>query len=139
MSESIEHITYVRQIVSYLETIPNCYTELIEADLPSFNTRTTKVCGGYFPDVYYKDNKLMILGEAKTENDIINAHTYSQLSAYIDELTLFSGERHMVICCSIYALATMKNYVLRIINQYPCLNISFHFIDSLNRIFHYDK
>ena len=82
MAESAEHMSYVRQIVCFAETIPNCFVDLIEADLPQYNGRTTKVCGGFYPDVYYRDNHLMVLGEAKTENDIINDIHFNDNHSY---------------------------------------------------------
>jgi hypothetical protein len=132
MAESAEHMSYVGKIVSYIEALPFCCADLIEADLPNYNTRTTRVCGGYYPDVYYNDRSRMILGEAKTDNDILNSHTDAQIKAYIDELQLFSGERHIVLCCSIFSLATIRNYAIRLKRVTNISGITFHFIDSLN-------
>ena len=134
MAESAEHMRYVEQIVSYLETIPNCLDELIEADLPNYSGRTSKVLGIYYPDVYYRDNNMIIIGEAKTENDIENIHTKSQLTAYIEEAKLFQGERHIILACSIFALATMMNFVIHLKHEMDTTGINFHFLDSLNRI-----
>jgi len=136
MAESEQHMNYVRQIVSYIETFPNCCSDLIEADLPSYVGRTTKIFSGHYPDVYYNDNSMIILGEAKTDNDIENKHTTSQIKAYIEEELLFNGEKHIVFCCSFYSLATLMNLVIHLKNKTETKDIKFHFIDSLNRVFH---
>ena len=134
MAESAEHMRYVGQIVSYIETFPNCFEELIEADLPDYNGRTTKVLGSYYPDVYYINNNMIIIGEAKTEKDIENMHTKSQLTAYIEEVKLYQVERHIILACSIFAIATMKNFVIHLKQNMNTNGIVFHFIDSFNRV-----
>ena len=42
--------------------------------------------GGHRPDIYGCTSGFVAIAEAKTDNDIDNAHTYSQLSAFIGYL-----------------------------------------------------
>lgn len=42
--------------------------------------------GGHRPDIYGRTQGFVAIAEAKTDNDIDNAHTYSQVSAFIGHL-----------------------------------------------------
>lgn len=133
MAESRLHKNLVRCIVSHIEAIPNCCVDFIEADLENYNTRTTRVVGGFYPDVYYKDTDSIYVGEAKTEQDLINTHTTHQLLSYVDEVNLFNGKRHIILCVPFVASSTLYNYINRIIEQHNIANVCFHLItDSLN-------
>lgn len=130
MAESKQHKQLVRCIVSYLESMPDCYTDLIEADLENYNTRTTKVVGGYYPDVFYKDSENIYIGEAKTENDLINLHSKNQLNSYIDEVNLFYGRRNIIVSVPYFAYNTLYNYINCIIEQRNVTNITFHLLSE---------
>ncbi len=130
MAESRLHKQLVRSIVSYIETIPNCCADFIEADLDNYNTRTTRVVGGYYPDVFYKDTNKIIIGEAKTENDLINPHTLNQLLSYIEEVSLFDGERHIVLCVPFIAYFSLFNYVNRLVEKENVKNVTYHLLSD---------
>lgn len=133
MAESRLHKQLVRSIVSYIETMPSCCADLIEADLDNYNTRATRVVGGYYPDVFYKDGNTIILGEAKTENDLINPHTTNQLLSYIDEVNLFSGNRHIVISVPIVIYCSLYNFINRLIEKRRVANITFHLLTDSSK------
>lgn len=130
MAESRLHKQLVRSIVSYIETIPDCCADFIEADLDNYNTRTTRVVGGFYPDVFYKDSKIIIIGEAKTENDLINPHTRDQIFSYIEEVKLFNGERNIVLCVPFIAFCTLFNYVNRLVEKQNVKNVTFHLLSD---------
>ena len=134
MAESLQHKEYVSRIVSFIETIPDCCSDLIEADLLGFNTRTTKV-GRYFPDVYYRDFNSLIIGEAKTDNDIENEHTAKQIESYIDEANQFNGTKRIIFSTSFYSSASLYNVVARIIRNQNISDISFFIIDPINGVY----
>lgn len=131
MAESRQHKEYVSRIVSFMETIPNCCYDLIEADLADYNTRTTKVGGKFFPDAYYQDFNTIIIGEAKTDDDIETAHTYNQLNCYIEELRKFRGKKYIILSTSFYASATFFNVIVRLKNKIDVSNIEFIIIDNI--------
>ncbi len=106
-------MTYVRNIVEYISTMPFVMPELIESDLPEYSTRTTQALNRYYPDVYYCDNSSIIIGEAKTDNDIYKPHTMSQLDAYISHLGIFKLRRHLILSGSFYAFPELKNLIIR--------------------------
>lgn len=133
MAESRQHKQLVQRIVSYVEAKPDCCADFIEADLENYNTRTTRVVGGFYPDVFYKDAHSIYIGEAKTEQDLINLHTTNQLLSYVDEVKLFNGERHIILCVPFFAFCTLYNYINRFIEQHNISNICFHLISDTSR------
>lgn len=133
MAESFQHKNLVRKIVSYLDTIINICPDLIEADLDDYNTRTTRVVGGYYPDVFYRDTEKIIIGEAKTENDLLTPHTEKQISSYISEVLLFPGHKHIIISVPFIVADTLYNYINSKYDDDTNRGITFHLINDLNR------
>lgn len=128
-------MTYVRNIVDYIATMPIVMPELIESDLPEYSTRTTQALNRYYPDVYYCDNSSIIIGEAKTDNDIHNQHTMSQLDAYISHLGIFKLSRHLILSGSFYAFPELKNLIIRKKRKECITGIKFHIIAPLHKPF----
>lgn len=133
MAESSLHMNLVRNIVDYITTIPYVMPELIESDLPEYSSRTTQALNRYYPDVYYCDNSSIIIGEAKTDNDINNTHTMSQLDAYIAHLRIFNLKRHLILSGSFYAFPELKNLIIRKKRKENISNIVFHIIAPFHK------
>ena len=134
MAESQVHMELVRKIVSYSENhFPECHRPVICADLPEYG-RTPQVYGGHYPDVYAKTTHIMVLGEAKTDNDIDNTHTAKQIDCYIQELRAASCERHLVVSTSMYAFAMMKNMLARKKIREDINDVTFHVLDNISRV-----
>ena len=130
MAESKAHMDFVRRIVSYSgSNISMCDPALIQAELPEFYARTPRVIGGYFPDVYHKGTNCILIGEAKTDNDIENPHTEAQLNCYIEEVRCYNVERHIVLCSSIFSYALLKNMIVRKNRREALDDITFHVLD----------
>lgn len=115
MPESIDHINYIRIIAKYvLALIPVDNRTLLLVDLPESRRKPDRTIGNFIPDVYYKDSRCIIIGEAKTEYDIDRKHSIAQYISYIQEASLFKEESHIVICTSLYSYARIKNLVKKI-------------------------
>ncbi len=108
--------------------MPYVTTELIESDLPEHSTRTTQALNKYYPDVYYCDNDSIIIGEAKTDNDIDNQHTMAQLDAYIAHLGIFKLRRLLILSGSFYSFPELKNLIMRKKRRENIVDIDFHII-----------
>lgn len=131
MAETLAHIKYVERMARYAETIPQEFVPTaMSADLPSYGQRTPKVINGYYPDLYYYDLHCVIIGEAKTTNDIENEHTRSQLDSYICEIRTFNCDKHIIICSSIIAFAQITNMVIRKKRRELIHDITFHVLDN---------
>ena len=134
MAESLLHMELVRQITSYIETIsPWFESSLLDADLPEFGQRTPRVINGYYPDVRYRDKTLIAIGEAKTENDILNEHTERQLEAYIAEVQTYPLQRHIIYCVPFVSFIMVKNLLKRLKRDKGMHDIVFHVLDNFNR------
>ena len=69
--ESLTHISFVKRIADYVSTIPSDFTRnLLCVELPGVYNRCPQIIGRSIPDVFYNDSNCIILGEAKTDNDI---------------------------------------------------------------------
>lgn len=131
MAESLSHIEYVERMVKYVETIPLQFVaSMMYADLASYGQRTPKVINGYYPDLYYYDLHCVIIGEAKTTDDIDNEHTMAQLDSYIKEIRTYNCERHIIVCSSIIAYAQINNLVIRKKRRENIQDITFHVMDN---------
>lgn len=131
MAESMAHMEYVERMVKYAETIPQQFaSSMMNADLASYGQRTPKVISGFYPDLYYYDLHCVIIGEAKTTDDIDNEHTMEQLNSYIKEIRTYSCEKHIILCSSIIAFAQINNLVVRKKRKENIQDITFHVLDN---------
>lgn len=134
MAESQLHMDLVRKIALYVkQLIPDFSASLLDAELPEYG-RTPQCLYGYYPDIRYRDNNVIIIGEAKTQNDIDNDHTEAQLNAYIDELQTYNLQRHIIFCVPFVSYSQMKNRLRHIKEQRKLKDITFHILDNFNRI-----
>ena len=92
------------------------------------------VINGYYPDVRYRDKNLIVIGEAKTENDILNEHTEGQLEAYIAEVQTYSLQRHIIYSVPFVSFIMVKNLLKRLKREKRLHDIVFHVLDNFNRI-----
>jgi hypothetical protein len=90
MAESAKHLELIKRIVDY---IGNTYFGLDYVatlhDLPGhIGCEKPPKIGSYRPDVYAVDAPLtkIIIGEAKTEQDLETCHSRDQLRAFINHL-----------------------------------------------------
>lgn len=112
--ESKAHIDLVRRIIAYVKSlIPESNFDMIQSDSNGSNC-DVRVLGDFIPDVYYRDSKQFIIGEAKTLNDFDRVHSREQFAAYLSEFQLFEGESKLVIAVPWQLTVTAKNYFKRI-------------------------
>ncbi len=133
--ESLTHMSFVKKIADYVVTIPIDFTRnLLCAELPGEYNRCPQIIGRSIPDVYYNDSNCVILGEAKTDNDIDRDHTLIQLNDYINEVRTYDAERNIVLCTSIIGFSRMKNIIVTKKMQEDLNDIRFHVIDCFNKV-----
>lgn len=110
MNESIEHIRFVEMIIDYVkDVIPEEKSNLLMVDLPSYNHPVLSY-SNFIPDVKYKQEDLLIIGEAKTIDDFNREHSRKQYEAYLDECKMFPGKSIIVISIPWNLLLTAKNH-----------------------------
>ena len=133
--ESLTHMSFVKKIADYVSTIPQDFTRnLLCVELPGEYNRCPQIIGGSIPDVFYNDSNYIILGEAKTDNDIDQEHTQRQLNDYINEARTYAADRNIVLCTSIMGFSRMKNIIVIKKMKEQLEDIKFHVIDCFNKV-----
>ena len=133
--ESLTHMSFVKKIADYVSTIPGDFTRnLLCVELPGEYNRCPQIIGGSIPDVFYNDSNYIILGEAKTDNDIDQEHTQRQLTDYINEARTYDADRNIVLCTSIMGFSRMKNIIVTKKMKEQLDDIKFHVIDCYNKV-----
>ena len=133
--ESLTHMAFVKKIADYVSTIPQDFTRnLLCVELPGEYNRCPQIIGGSIPDVFYNDSNYIILGEAKTDNDIDQEHTQRQLNDYINEARTYNADRNIVLCTSIMGFSRMKNIIVIKKMKEQLDDIKFHVIDCFNKV-----
>ena len=133
--ESLTHLAFVKKIADYVSTIPEDFTRnLLCVELPGDYNRCPQIIGRSIPDVFYNDSNYIILGEAKTDNDIDQEHTQRQLNDYINEARTYAADRNIVLCTSIMGFSRMKNIIVIKKMKEQLDDIKFHVIDCFNKV-----
>ena len=113
--------------------IPEDVKSLVLLDLSEYSRRPDRTNGNFIPDLYYKDARCLIIGEAKTMNDIDVKHSINQYKSYIEEASLFEEESHIVICTSLYSYARIKNLIKKMKAEQNSL-AKFHILNDIGSI-----
>ncbi len=133
--ESLTHMAFVKKIADYVTTIPKDFTRnYLCVELPGEYNRCPMIIGHSIPDVFYNDSNYVILGEAKTDNDIDQEHTQKQLNDYICEVRTYDADRNIVLCTSILGFSRMKNIIVSKKMKEQINDIKFHVMDCYNKI-----
>ena len=120
MSESAQHQKLVKTIIEYVETIvgkdKKCFITSDAADGMNISPLTAE---GFRPDVFYQYDDVLIVGEAKTSNEVDRRHSKLQYESYIKKCALFEGQAYFI--ASVYWMdkAQLHNILRKIRVKYP--------------------
>lgn len=120
MSESLQHQQLVLQIIA--ETIHIVGQEnkhLIAADVADGYNLPPPTSEGFRADVYYQYNETLVIGEAKTSDDIERLHSREQYESYIKKCALYQGNATLLVAVPWMDHATIHNILSRIKRKYP--------------------
>ena len=67
----------------------------------------------------YEYNGLMIIGEAKTSNDVLREHSLAQYSYYLKKCSLYYGKAEYVMAVPWMEKAAANNAIKKIKKDYP--------------------
>lgn len=131
MSESTIHMHYVDQLLLFAKTIiPSNYHSLIYVDKPDSAQKPPRTAQNFIPDLYYKYQEHLIIGEAKTFSDVDSRHSKMQYEDYINEAFHFQGKAIILFSIPLAAKGTIKNIVRRLVENYSG-RIVVYFISDL--------
>ena len=120
MSESAKHQRLVRMIVERIEDmVGNEFTSFICSDLGNGAIVPPVTNEGYRPDAYYQYEQVMIIGEAKTTEDIERKHSILQYESYLRKCSLFTGEATLVVAVPWMDHARINNILTTLQKKYP--------------------
>jgi len=131
--ESEAHKQFVRNAVEYIKRTFGVEENQMSIDLGEPGKTPPTVIDGFRADIYVHTPKYIIIGEAKTDNDIVKKHTLAQLAAYIKEVKTFDQERHIVMSSSWSSYATMRNFIRNYRKFYDLSDITFHTVDPMKK------
>ena len=120
MSESAQHQKLVKGIIEYVETIvgddKKCFITSDVADGTNISPLTAE---GFRPDVFYQYDDVLIIGEAKTSDDIDRRHSKLQYDSYIKKCALFNGQAYFIVSVYWVDKAQIHNILRKIRNKHP--------------------
>ena len=134
--ESIEHVELVRLLESEVLRVFDTKRLFGYSDsLKRLGIKSVPPIGGYIPDLVYQDitGIYVIIGEAKTHNDIYNKHTTYQLKAYLSQLEI-QESGILVISVQPGYEATMRSVVRTICTMNNIREVSYAVISQLERL-----
>lgn len=131
--ESEAHRRFVRNAAEYIKRTFGVEDNQMLIDLGEEGKTPPKVIDGFRADIFVQTPKYIIIGEAKTDEDIQNKHTVAQLVAYIKHVKTFNLERHIVMSTSWGAYATMRNFIRNFRKGCDLSDITFHTVDPMKK------
>ena len=105
--ESLKHHNLVKKMNEYIVNYENAEISLVESDIFEVNGKVTRMPEGFVPDLYYKYNGLLIIGEAKTDSDFEREHSLQQ---YISYLKTLSNSRLIFTICRFVFLSIGSSF-----------------------------
>ena len=127
MTESKEHHDLIDVIVKYVGVhFPEIRSGSFFMDRPGYD-RPPALTGGVIPDFYCESSGYMIIGEAKTHDDICNDHTEKQFKSHLARAKTEEKSKDLVPVI-IYAVPNdvvhnAKNFLTRIQKKDKCESI----------------
>lgn len=120
MSESWKHKKLVEIIIKYVENrVGHDCTCFIESDMSDDRPLPAMTNEGFRPDVVYEYGKFMIIGEAKTSNDILKEHSLAQYASYLKKCSLYQGKAMFIMAVPWMEQASANNVLTKIRKDYP--------------------
>lgn len=120
MSESAQHLQLVNliidEIVNLVGETNRCFIMSDAADGYALSPLTEE---GYRPDVYYQYQNCLIIGEAKTSDDVARVHSKMQFESYLKKCSLFHGDAVFLAAVPWTEHTTIYNLLRKLQKRYP--------------------
>ena len=82
---------------------------LIQIDSPDSTNYPPKTAEGYRSDVYFQFENLLVIGEAKTSNDVENKRSRAQYASYLKECSRFHGQAFFIMVVPLLEQSSANN------------------------------
>ena len=111
MSESRKHIELINIIKQFVQENYEIEHALLKCDLVNEH-KPEGLINGYRPDLFYSYKNKMIIGEAKTKNDIDRNHSIEQYKSFLSYCSLNGENTNFILSVpwteTIYAKKLLK-------------------------------
>ena len=137
--ESNKHHLLVKKIYNYVKNLDFVEDKLIESDIYEINGTVTRMPEGFVPDLFYMHNNLLIIGEAKTDEDIEKEHSFRQYNSYFNYIN--NKSKKGINCIFVIAVPwESTKTALRIFKKYlEHTNVKLVIINELGVYKEYEK
>lgn len=120
MGESAQHFQLVNliidEVVSVVGETNRCFVMSDAADGYALPPLTEE---GYRPDVYYQYQDSLIIGEAKTSDDVARIHSKLQYESYLKKCSFFKGKAVFLAAVPWTEHAVIHNILRKLQQKYP--------------------
>lgn len=120
MSESKTHQRLVKILIEYVKKVVgpdmSCF---IQSDIGDEYQLCPQTEEGFRPDVFYEYNGRLILGEAKTSDDVSRKHSLEQYYSYLKKCSLYNGKAEYVMAVPWREYAEANNIIKKIQKDLP--------------------
>lgn len=120
MSESGSHKELVKMIIGYVvDKVGEDNSCFIETDYIDDRPLPDLTTEGFRPDVAYEYNGLMIIGEAKTSDDVARDHSIAQYASYLKKCALYQGSAEYIMAVPWTEQALANNIIKKMRKDIP--------------------
>lgn len=120
MSESAQHLQLVNQVINEVISIVGaCNKCFIMSDVADGYGLPHLTEEGFRPDVFYQYGDQLIIGEAKTSNDVAKIHSKLQYESYIKKCAIFPGNALFIVAVPWTEHAVIHNILRKLQIKYP--------------------
>lgn len=134
MSESHTHAALVQQLASWMaENYFQGDRGRLFIDSPFCDRHTRPpIIGEFVPDVFAETNlpRHILIGEAKTKNDIENLHTKQQLESFLKYCSTVNGSQ-LIMAVPWHMTRCVRSMINIIITKNNLKNINYIVLDAL--------
>ena len=133
MGESTKHVELIKLMEELIIFNEKINPALLLLDEPSNRKNSPPTINGFKPDIYYDFDGVLVIGEAKTKDDIVNEHTRRQLETYIKLCSNFKGRSCLYIAVPWTESILVNNIVKNIMKKLKTF-ITYHVVDELKKL-----
>ena len=133
MGESAKHVDLINLMKDIICSKENIDAALMLSDDPSDRKNGPPTINGFKPDIYYDFNQLLIIGEAKTKDDLLNDHTKKQLEAYIKLCANYNGKSRLYLAVP-WMESVLANNLIKKISKNIGVSVTYFVVDELQKL-----
>lgn len=134
MTESAQHMNLVKITLSKAkEIVPEKYWPFIAIDDACSMNLPSQTSEGYRSDLFFRFDGLLVIGEAKTSNDVERPHSCNQYKSYMRKCEAFPGATYLIVAVPWPEKITVRNLLMRLKKQERYTKCNIIVLDNVER------